>query len=79
VTELIIYTKPECHLCLEMKEIIYKIKTEIPFELNEVNIKDDISLFNEYKYKIPVLKINGRIFAKYRVDENKLRIRLSQT
>lgn len=78
MTELIIYTKPECHLCDEMKKIIYFVKNEIKFELKEVNINEDVALFNMYKDKIPVLKINGRIFAKFRVDENKLRFKLSE-
>lgn len=78
MTELVIYSKPDCHICDEMKRIIYKIKSDISFDLKEVNITEDDFFFKKYKDKIPVLTINGRLFAKFRFDEKKLRIKLSE-
>ncbi len=71
--KIIFYTKYGCHLCDEMKEVLKKVRSEIKFDLEEVNIENDNELFEKYKVKIPLLMINGKIFAKYRIDEAKLR------
>lgn len=73
---LTLYTKSRCHLCDEMKSIIYKLKNEFQFEYDEINIENDNQLFERYKEKIPVLMINGKLFTKYRLDENNLREKL---
>lgn len=59
-----------------MKSIIYKLKNEFQFEYDEINIENDNQLFERYKEKIPVLMINGKLFTKYRLDENNLREKL---
>jgi len=56
-----------------MKEVLKKVRSEIKFDLEEVNIENDNELFEKYKDKIPLLMINGKIFANYRIDEAKLR------
>lgn len=63
-------------MCEEMKSIVLKIRKECSFNFNEININDDKMLFEKFKEKIPVLEINGRIFAKFRIDEEKLKSRL---
>ncbi|HMS35489.1 MAG TPA: glutaredoxin family protein [Ignavibacteria bacterium] len=75
---LILYTKPECHLCDEMKVDIKALKEEFKFDLEEVNIENDPVLFEKYKVKIPVLIFEGRIIAKYSIDKTKILKILSQ-
>ncbi len=60
-----------------MKEVLEKVRSEIKFDLEEVNIENDNELFEKYKVKIPLLMINGKIFAKYRIDEAKLRKKIA--
>lgn len=72
MNKLILYTRPECHLCDVMKEDILSLKNELEFTLEEVNIEKDSDLLEKYKEKIPVLTLNGRIIAKYSVDRKKL-------
>ena len=72
-----IFTKPGCHLCDVMKKDIMNLKDEFNFNFIEVNIINDKLLFERYKDKIPVLEINGRMFAKFKIDLNKLRSKLS--
>ncbi len=62
-----------------MKIVIDSLRNEFAFEFEEVNIESDKLLYEKYGEKIPVLMINGKMFAKYRVDENKLRMRLKST
>jgi len=60
-----------------MKGVLNKIHDEIDFELNEIDIESDPEIFEKYKEKIPVLMVDGKIFAKYRVDEENLRKKLT--
>ncbi|MBC8043544.1 MAG: glutaredoxin family protein [Rhizobacter sp.] len=71
-----LYSKDDCHLCDEAKEVLLKVQHEVPFELKEVKIHDDENLVREYGTKIPVVFINGRMAFKYHVYELELRDKL---
>lgn len=60
-----------------MKSAIQSLKGEESFYLKEIDITSDNLLFENYKDKIPVLEINGRMFAKYTVDPLKLKKKLA--
>ncbi|HMQ67878.1 MAG TPA: glutaredoxin family protein [Ignavibacteria bacterium] len=70
---MLLYSKPDCHLCEEMKIIVLKIRKENNFNFQVININEDKLLYEKYREKIPVLELNGRIIAKFRIDENKLK------
>lgn len=59
-----------------MKNLVNEFRTEFSFEFKEIDIKSDVELFREFKDKIPVLKINGNIFAKFSLDSKKFRKKL---
>ncbi len=59
-----------------MKAVICKFRNNYEFEFTETDIDQDPQLKNSFNDKIPVLFINGRIFAKYRIDESKLGAKL---
>lgn len=59
-----------------MKNLVKEFSTEFSFELQENSIENDEELFRQYKDKIPVLKINGKIFAKFNLDSKKFREKL---
>ena len=59
-----------------MKVILNKVRNECTFDLKETDIESDPVLNQKYKDKIPVLLINGKLFAKYRVSEVKLKEKL---
>ncbi len=73
MNNLLLYSKPDCHLCEEMKIIVLKIRKENNFNFQVININEDKLLYEKYREKIPVLELNGRIIAKFRIDENKLK------
>jgi glutaredoxin len=60
-----------------MKEVIHRLKNKYKFDFEEVDIENDKELYKKYKEKIPVLFIDGRMFAKYKVDVKKLEKKLS--
>lgn len=71
---LTIYTRPGCHLCEEMKVIVERVvrETRTEAQIQEVNIASDPDLAERYGLEIPVLLVNGKRAAKYRVSEKEL-------
>ena len=72
---LTIYSRPGCHLCDEMKALVARVASEHGTATNvtEVDISTDSSLDERYGLEIPVLMVNERKVAKYRVAEDVLR------
>ena len=75
---LTIYSGKNCHLCDKMKSIITGLRKDFTFDLKEVDVKSDIELYNRYNQKIPVLFINRKLFAKFSINESRLRDKLSK-
>jgi glutaredoxin len=76
---LTIYSKPGCHLCDDMKALVRRSihgRTEI--ELEEIDISGDPALLARYALEIPVLLVDGKKAAKYRVTEDELRRKLEK-
>lgn len=66
---MVIYSKPDCHLCDEVKAQLEKLQRRHRFELREVNILEDPEALNRFKEEIPVVFINGRKAFKFHLDE----------
>jgi len=81
VTVLTLYSRPGCHLCEEMKAVVQRVRatTKEPIALEEVDISTDPELERRYGLEIPILLVEGRKIAKYRVDEKGLRRALLET
>ena len=56
---VVLFTKPGCHLCDEMKEGMRAAGCDDFYTLEEINIEDDADIYARYRYEIPVLCING--------------------
>ena len=71
---LTLYSRPGCHLCEEMKMVVARVVRglETPVTIDEVDISTDADLEARYGLEIPVLLIDGRKAAKYRVTEGEL-------
>jgi glutaredoxin len=70
---LTIYSKPGCHLCEEMKVTIHRVVLDPSISIDEIDISKDPALSEQYGLDIPVLMIDGKKVAKYRVSEGELR------
>jgi glutaredoxin len=70
---LIFYTKPDCELCHEAKATLLALSRELIFELEEVDITTDATLYDAFHAEIPVGFLHGRKLFKYRVDPTRLR------
>ncbi len=74
---LTLYSKPGCHLCDEMKAVIERVAVRVTFDLDVVDITGDPGLEARYGLEIPVLLVDGRKAAKYRIGEEELERRLT--
>ena len=63
-----VYSRPQCHLCDEVKEQLEKLRRWADFELEEINIDEDEQLSRLYNEEVPVVMIDGRKAFKYRLD-----------
>ena len=66
-----IYSRPGCHLCEEMKATIGRVlqRNDSDARLEEIDISTDAHLEARYGTEIPVLLVNGKKAAKFRVSE----------
>jgi glutaredoxin len=71
---LTLYSRPGCHLCDDMKAVIARVARDrgIAITLDEVDISTDPDLESRYGLEIPVLVVDGKKVAKYRVSEAEL-------
>jgi Glutaredoxin-like domain (DUF836) len=71
---LTIYSKPDCHLCDEMKAVVANVIVgQTDMSVEAVDISGDPVLHDRYGLEIPVLMVDGRKVAKYRVTAAELR------
>ena len=71
---LTLYSRPGCHLCDEMKAVVHRAigSIEERITIEEIDISTDSDLEARYGLEIPVLLVNGKKTAKYRVSEAEL-------
>jgi glutaredoxin len=70
---LILYGKPDCHLCHEAEELLVLLRHEYAFTFEKVNILDDRALETKYRYAIPVIVLDGRVELEAPILERELR------
>ncbi|SVA27407.1 uncharacterized protein METZ01_LOCUS80261 [marine metagenome] len=73
-----ILTKNDCCLCEDAKEIVERVLPDFPVTLKMIDIESNSDLFEKYKEKIPVVRINGKENFVYKVNEITLRKKLEK-
>ena len=66
------YTKAGCHLCDEARDILDEIAAEIPYDLTEIDIRRNMELFEQYRYRIPVILLDETLIAEGRIEYSDL-------
>jgi glutaredoxin len=74
--EITLYTRRDCCLCEEMKEVVWRVAAELSLSVRETDVDTSDELQRTYGGEVPVLFINGRKAFKYRVTEEELKKRL---
>ena len=70
---IILYTKADCQLCHAAKATLLMLQHELGFELDEIDLTTDSTLYDAVHVEIPVGYLDGRKLFKYRVDPAQLR------
>ena len=68
--EVVVYSKPGCHLCDVVKGTLAGLEHRGTFRWREVNIEDDPELQRLYWDQIPVVFVDGKKSFKYRMSES---------
>jgi Glutaredoxin-like domain (DUF836) len=58
---VILYSKPGCHLCEGMQEKLSAVQSFWPFELEIRDILTNPEWFERYQYTIPVIQVGNKI------------------
>ena len=74
--ELRLLSRPDCHLCAEMRAEVDRLLADDPHCWEIVDVDSDDELARRWGDAIPVLFVNGRFFAKVRVPKLAPRLRL---
>ncbi len=73
---LTLYGRPGCHLCDEARAALERVRADVPFALEEVDIERDDALLRRYLERIPVVALGGEELFEFFVDEAALAARL---
>jgi uncharacterized membrane protein len=71
-----LFSRPGCHLCDDVVDILNKIKSTHPHDLEIIDIEQDIKLHKKFVEKIPVVHI-GPYQLQAPITEDQLKITLS--
>jgi hypothetical protein len=69
-------SRPDCHLCHEMRTDVDRLLGAEPHAWEIVDVDSDDELARRWSDSIPVLFVNGRLFAKLRIPKLAPRLRL---
>ncbi|WP_138418376.1 glutaredoxin family protein [Aquibacillus sediminis] len=70
--QVILYTKPNCPLCEDAKQLLMIIQQHASFELQEVDIYQDDALLEKYQLMIPVVHMGGKDIDYGQIDLDKI-------
>ena len=71
--QVVLYGRPECHLCDEARAVIERLRASVDFTFEEVDIERDDALIRDYGIRIPVVEVDGRELFEISVDPGLLR------
>jgi glutaredoxin len=66
--QVVLYTRPGCHLCDVAREVIVAERARRSFEFEEIDISLDDSLELKYGIRIPVVTLEGEERFEIEVD-----------
>jgi len=70
-TQVVIYSRVNCHLCQDVEKIVREVLVEIPFDLEVIYIDGVQELERLYGEEVPVTLINGAKHDYFRVDKKR--------
>jgi glutaredoxin len=75
--EVVVYSRPGCHLCEEAIAALVALHREgYRFEMHEVDIDSDDLLLRRHLERIPVVEVDGIVASELIFDQRAVRARL---
>ena len=68
IRHLQLYTRPGCHLCEEMEQLLEELGPGLGIEVEQRRVDDDPSLAARWGDEVPVLTLDGREICRYWLD-----------
>ncbi|WP_407270777.1 glutaredoxin family protein [Radiobacillus sp. PE A8.2] len=62
------YTKKQCPLCEEAKDLLLSLQPEFTFQLEEIDIYEDDQLLEAYQLMIPVIEVDEKQVTYGNID-----------
>ena len=72
-----VYEREGCHLCEDAVAVLERLRADVPFLLERIDIEADDALHARYLERIPVVALDGEELYDFFVDEPDLRERFS--
>lgn len=69
---VVLLAKPGCHLCDDARTVVEQVCSETGLGFAECSTLDDVRLEMAYWQDIPVVLVDGRRHARWRVDPDRL-------
>ena len=77
MADVVVYSRPGCHLCEEALEQIVALHAEgYRFNLHEVDIESNDLLLRRYLERIPVVEVDGIEVSELILDRDGVKARL---
>ena len=70
-------TRVGCHLCEEASDALRRLRRELGFSYQELDVDADRARANEYSDRVPVILIDGREHGYWRLEEARFRKAIS--
>lgn len=70
---LTLYGRVYCHLCTDMETALALLQSELPFELQCIDVDSDESLAERFGDKVPILTVGEKELCHYFLDEAAVR------
>ncbi len=77
--QITFFTKPDCSLCDGALYVIHRVRAQIDFELETIDISapGNEKWFDAYQHDIPVVHLDAQEIFRHHVNERQLRDLLS--
>jgi len=72
-----VYGKPGCTLCAEALDLLDEVRADFACTVEEHNILEDEGLFARYRYRVPVVVIEGIERLELQFDKKDLETALA--
>lgn len=71
-------TRTGCHLCQEAERLLRRLRDELGYRYEELDVDADAARRDEYSDRVPVILIDGREHGYWRVEEPRFRAALGR-